>query len=95
MLNFVGEKWYFGKIYNDFIGRPLLRTGYYTTLNTLDKGFIEIFGPYGVLRGTRTLTSTLRGFQSGLIYDYAGKISLGVVLLVLPTSILSSLLLFI
>lgn len=48
VFNFLGEKWYFDKIYKKFVGDDFLFYGYYVTLNTLDRGIIEVVGPYGV-----------------------------------------------
>lgn len=92
ILNFLGERWYFDKIYNDFITRPALDFGYYVSLNTLDKGFIEIVGPSGVSYVVPSIVKKLSNLQTGFIYDYASRILLGLVLVTLPTGILHTLL---
>lgn len=88
LVNFLGERWYFDKVYNDFIAKPILDFGYYVSLNTLDKGIIEIVGPYGASYVVPKITKQLNKLQSGYIYDYASKIVLGLSLITLPTGLI-------
>lgn len=88
VLDFLGERWYFDKIYNEYIAFPLLNFGYFVSLNTLDKGFIEVVGPYGVSYVVPRLSRQLQRLQTGYIYDYASKILAGLVLVTVPTSFL-------
>ena len=85
VVNFLGERWYFDKVYNNFIAKPLLNFGYYVSLNTLDKGAIEIVGPYGASYIVPKISKQFSSLQSGYIYDYASKVLLGLVLVTLPT----------
>ena len=48
VYSFFNKKWYFDKIYTDLIVNKLLAFGYNTSFKTFDRGFIEMFGPYGL-----------------------------------------------
>ncbi|KAH9560152.1 hypothetical protein CY35_06G091800 [Sphagnum magellanicum] len=45
---FLNKRWFFDKVFNDFIVRLFLRFGYEVSFKVLDKGAIEILGPYGI-----------------------------------------------
>jgi hypothetical protein len=45
---FLNKKWFFDKVYNVYVGYPLLKVGYNVTFKLIDKGLIELFGPYGL-----------------------------------------------
>jgi len=42
---FLSKKWYFDKIYNDFIVQRALNFGYRVSYKQIDRGIVEIFGP--------------------------------------------------
>ncbi len=44
---FLNRKWFFDKVYNEFIAAPLMRFSYVYTYQTLDRGFFEWLGPQG------------------------------------------------
>ena len=48
IYNFFNRKWFFDKIYNEWITQSALNFGYHTSFKTIDRGLIEMFGPYGV-----------------------------------------------
>ncbi len=39
--------------------------GHTLTYKTLDRGYIELMGPEGVVRGVRLLSKTVSGLQAG------------------------------
>lgn len=45
---FFNKKWFFDKIYNQIISQKLLNIGYFFSYRILDRGVIELIGPYGV-----------------------------------------------
>ncbi|PPS15510.1 hypothetical protein GOBAR_AA05069 [Gossypium barbadense] len=45
-LNFFNKCWFFDQVLNDFLVRSFLRFGYEVSFKALDKGAIEILGPY-------------------------------------------------
>jgi proton-translocating NADH-quinone oxidoreductase chain L len=79
MLN---KRWFFDKVYNDFIGQKALSFGYHTSFKTLDKGVFEILGPFGISILFQRFTSHISKLQSGMIYHYAVVMLIGLTLLI-------------
>ena len=68
---FLNKRWLFDKVYNDFIASKALSFGYHISFKTVDKGFIEILGPTGLMHICTNAVQKLRTLQSGYIYHYA------------------------
>jgi hypothetical protein len=51
------KKWYFDKIYNQHIGLNALNVSYYFTYKDIDRGLIEFFGPFNIVK---TLQLTMK-----------------------------------
>lgn len=79
MLN---KRWFFDKIYNDFIAQKLLSFGYTVSFKTLDKGFFEILGPYGISKTVQQCTKYVSKLQTGMIYHYAVIMLIGLIFLI-------------
>ena len=45
---FFNRKWFFDKIYTEWVGIPLLQIAYKQTYQRMDRGFLESFGPQGI-----------------------------------------------
>ena len=71
VIRFITQRWLYDKITNDIFARTSMVFAYHVSFKTLDKGFITIFGPYGIPRVLTQLASSLRNLQSGMIYHYA------------------------
>jgi proton-translocating NADH-quinone oxidoreductase chain L len=69
--HFLTHKWYFDIVYNELINRPLLQFAYQTVFRSLDKGVLELFGPYGLSYVLFSGASKMKNMQSGYIYHYA------------------------
>ncbi len=89
------KRWFFDKVYNDFLIQKALHFGYHISYKTLDKGVFEIIGPYGISKTIQQLASQLRGLQSGLIYHYALVMLLGLTFLITTIALWDYLQLFI
>ena len=76
------KRWFFDKVYNDFIGQKALSFGYNTSFKTLDKGIFEILGPFGISILFQRFTSHISKLQSGMIYHYALIMLIGLTLLI-------------
>merc|ERR1711934_275961 len=76
---FLSRKWFFDNIYSYLIVRPLLSFGYNISFKLLDRGFIEYFGPLGLVRILNKLTSSVNSLQTGYIYHYIYVMVLGMV----------------
>ena len=79
---FFNKRWLFDKVYNDFFVKPALSFGYQVSFKTLDKGIIEILGPYGIAFTFQSLSQSIQKIQSGYIYHYAFTMLLGLTLLI-------------
>ncbi len=74
MLN---RRWFFDKVYNDFLAQKALDFGYNISWKTIDKGCLEILGPYGIAHTMSGWSRYVSRLQSGLIYHYAVMMLLG------------------
>jgi NADH-ubiquinone oxidoreductase chain 5 len=77
IYNFLNKKWFFDKVYNEFINQSFLKFGYYSTYKAVDRGFIEMIGPFGLSKAVMKKSSLLSSLQTGSFYDYALWMFLG------------------
>jgi proton-translocating NADH-quinone oxidoreductase chain L len=80
--NFLNRKWYFDKIYYEFINQYILKIGYHVTYKMVDKGLIEICGPYGFVTIFSFLSKQISLFQTGYIYHYSLLILISTIFLI-------------
>ena len=88
---FLNKRWLFDKVYNDFIVSQGLTFGYKVSFQTLDKGVIEILGPYGIAHTFQKLSQQISKIQSGFIYHYALSMLIGLTLFIALTGLWDSL----
>jgi proton-translocating NADH-quinone oxidoreductase chain L len=81
VYSFLSKKWYFDKIYNEFINKKLVLFGYFISFKGLDKGFVEILGPYGIKTSFNSLSKVFSKLQTGFIHHYAFVMLLGFIIL--------------
>jgi len=67
---FLNKKWYFDKVYNEFINQSVLKFGYDISYKTIDRGLIENLGPHGLSNLFYSRNFNFLRFQTGLIYHY-------------------------
>ena len=79
---FLNKRWLFDKVYNDFIVSKGLSFGYNISFKILDKGIIEILGPYGIARTFQKLSQQISKIQSGFVYHYALSMLIGLTLFI-------------
>lgn len=70
IFNFFNKKWYFDRVYNEFVVQMVLSSSYYFFYKKIDRGIIEKFGPFGISTLLIYLTNKIRKYQSGFILDY-------------------------
>nr|YP_009004134.1 NADH dehydrogenase subunit 5 [Tsukubamonas globosa]BAO51976.1 NADH dehydrogenase subunit 5 [Tsukubamonas globosa] len=87
VYRFFNQKWLFDVFYNQAGAIPLLLFGGRTSFVLLDKGYIEFFGPYGLIKLVSSLSKTMSRLQTGWIH-HSLFILLGGVLLLLLCSFL-------
>ena len=77
IYNFLNRKWFFDKIYHEFISQNCLNFGYNVSYKLIDKGIIELMGPLGITNMLLKTGDSFIKFQTGFIYNYALIILLG------------------
>ena len=77
IYNFLNKKWFFDKVYNEYIGQFFFSFGYNISYKIIDRGIIEIFGPMGLSSVILKSAKTLVNLQSSYIYHYTLLILLG------------------
>jgi len=82
MYAFLNKKWYFDKVYNEYINKKLLLFGYFVSFKGIDKGIVEMFGPYGIATTFSSLAKRFSKIQTGFIYHYAFVMLIGIIVLV-------------
>jgi proton-translocating NADH-quinone oxidoreductase chain L len=80
LYTFLNKRWLFDKVYNDFFVQKALSFGYEVSFKTLDKGMIEILGPYGISQTFQKLSRQMSKMQSGFVYHYALSMLIGLTL---------------
>jgi NADH-ubiquinone oxidoreductase chain 5 len=68
--------------YNKYVTGIILKLGGQTT-KILDKGSVELLGPYGLEKGLITLSDNISSLNTGVITSYALYILIGLIFYVL------------
>ena len=82
LYTFLNKRWFFDKVYNDYISKVALNFGYSISFKTLDKGSFEILGPSGIASTALHLTQYFSRLQSGMLYHYAVVMLIGLIALI-------------
>nr|YP_009515518.1 NADH dehydrogenase subunit 5 [Montagnia macrospora]AVK39472.1 NADH dehydrogenase subunit 5 [Montagnia macrospora] len=80
---YVNKKNYWDAFYARFIVLPILKFGLVTSFKTLDRGFIELVGPYGLVNLVPIWSGSLKRLQSGQLTHYAFYFSIILTLMLL------------
>lgn len=78
ITKFFNQRYYFELLYNKYFVNNTLNIGYQTN-KIIDRGFIELIGPYGITQSTKYISQYLTKFDTGLVTNYALYILLGLV----------------
>ena len=81
--NFFNKKWFFDKIYNEYIAQFFFKFSYNTSYKLIDRGIFEILGPQGLSFLLIKKGKKLNNIQSGYIYHYLFFILLGITLMLI------------
>ena len=68
---FFNRKWFFDKVYNEYINQPVLNFGYNISYKIIDRGVIENLGPFGLSQLFYSKQFNFLKYQTGLLYHYA------------------------
>jgi NADH-ubiquinone oxidoreductase chain 5 len=77
---FLIKKWYFDILVNFFIVPTFLRFAYKVSFNFIDRGIIELIGPFGFSKLFNFLSLKASKLQTGYIYHYSFFLILGLIL---------------
>lgn len=80
---FVERNFFFDSLYNNFIVKPLLVYGYFVAFKAFDKGWLEFFGPIGLVSLLTSLKSYLLRLNTGYVFHYTLSFSIGFFLVLL------------
>lgn len=69
IYNFFSNKWYIDIIYNKFILNFFFIFSY-NYVKYIDRGFIEIIGPLGIVRFLNFFFTKINNIQTGFLYNY-------------------------
>ena len=67
IYTFLNRKWFFDKVYNEFIVAPLRRFSYQNTYQNLDRGFFEWLGPQGISTELRNYSKNYNKYSIGFV----------------------------
>lgn len=81
IYNFLNRKWFFDKLYNEFVGQLFFKFGYSISYKQIDRGIFEMLGPTGLSTTILKVGKTFHKAQSGYLYHYTLSILLGIILL--------------
>ena len=70
IYSFFNKKWFFDKIYNEYISQFFFTISYTVTYKIIDRGVIEIFGPIGLSSFITQKALYISKLQTGYLYHY-------------------------
>jgi len=70
LFNFFNKKWYFDRIYNEYISETFLISGHKYFYKIIDRGIIEAFGPITIAKSFYHFIFYINLLQNGLILFY-------------------------
>jgi NADH-ubiquinone oxidoreductase chain 5 len=87
LFGFFNQRFLIDMFYNRFVTGLILKLGAHTT-KILDKGSIELVGPFGLEKGLLILSKNIASLDTGVITSYALYILSGLIFYILASSIL-------
>ncbi len=70
IYTFLNRKWFFDKVYNEWISESLLNVAYRQTYQNMDRGLLEFFGPKGIGIEIYKYTSKINQLSLGFVFYY-------------------------
>ena len=86
LFGFFNQRFLIELFYNKYITGLILKLGGQTT-KVLDKGSVELLGPYGLEKGLITLSRNIASLDTGVITSYALYIMIGLIFYILIPSL--------
>ena len=66
----LSRKWFFDRIYTEFITQNILKGAYFFSYQNIDRGLVEQFGPYGIVQTFKKISNNFISIQNGSIFHY-------------------------
>jgi NADH-ubiquinone oxidoreductase chain 5 len=82
IFSFFNQRFFVELLYNKYITYTVLNLGGQTT-KILDKGSIELLGPFGLEKGLLSLSKSISALNTGIITSYALYILIGLIFYIL------------
>jgi len=82
LYTFLNRKWFFDKVYNEYVTQHVLSLGYNTTYKLVDRGLFEFFGPLGISQTVWQSGRIFTRLQTGFVYHYTFLMLIGVTVFV-------------
>src|SRR6187402_1536838 len=82
IFGFFNQRFFIELFYNKYITNFILKLGGQTT-KVIDKGSVELLGPYGLEKGLITLSKNIASLDTGVITSYALYILIGLIFYIL------------
>jgi len=76
LFGFFNQRFFIEMFYNKYVTNFILSTGGITT-KFLDKGSVEMIGPYGLERGLLKLSNNIESLSTGVVTNYALYVLIG------------------
>jgi NADH-ubiquinone oxidoreductase chain 5 len=70
IYNFFNKKWFFDKIYNEYISQFFFTISYTVTYKIIDRGIVEVLGPMGLSSLITRKAFYVSKLQTGFLYHY-------------------------
>ena len=67
----MNKKWFFDKIYNEYVSQFFFKFGYSVSYKAIDRGIFEILGPTGLSSVALKTANSIHRAQTGSLYHYA------------------------
>ena len=82
IFGFFNQRFLIELFYNKYVTGSVLKLGGQTT-KVIDKGSVELLGPYGLEKGLTNLSRNIAGLDTGVITSYALYILIGLIFYIL------------
>jgi NADH-ubiquinone oxidoreductase chain 5 len=82
IFSFFNQRFFIELLYNKYITGLILKLGGQTT-KVLDKGSVELLGPFGLEKGLLSLSKNISGLDTGVVTSYALYILVGLIFYIL------------
>jgi NADH-ubiquinone oxidoreductase chain 5 len=70
LYTFLNRKWFFDKVYNEWIAQNLATVAYKQTYQNMDRGLLEFLGPQGIATQIYLYTTRITQISLGFTYHY-------------------------